>query len=50
MKVKHLNISMIKGNYFGKQNIIAAIRLLGFKKYGTFVQLIVTPTLKFWLQ
>lgn len=50
MKVKHLNISMSERNYFGKQNIIAAIRLLGFKKYRTFEHLIKVSTLKFWLE
>lgn len=50
MKVKHLTLSMIKGNHSGKQNIIAAMRLLGFKKYGTFVELITISTLKFWLE
>lgn len=50
MKVKHLNISMTRRNYFGKQNTIAAIRLLGFKKYGTFVQLLIVSTLKLRLE
>lgn len=42
--MKLLNILVIKGNFSGKLNI-AAIRVLGFKKYGTFVQLIIVLTL-----
>lgn len=58
-KVKHLNESITEStrlekaleirNPFGKQSILAGIRLPGFKKYGIFVQLIIILALKFLL-
>lgn len=57
--MKHLNESITEStrvektleirNPFRKRSILAAIRLLGFKKYGIFVQLIIILTLKFLL-